>query len=335
MIANGTSGGQTFVVDRVSVIVPARNAAAWIGDAMRSIAAQEHRALEVLVIDDGSTDDTVAIAATFSGALDLHVIRETGRGPSAARNRGLDAATGEFVQFLDADDLLEPRKIRGQLAIARATGADVVWGPFERVFDEGAGLAAARRETVSPAIGDDTAADLISGDGFVQLGALLVRRSGALGRIRMPEHMRVIEDVRYQFALIDAGARYVKQPELSGFVMREHGSPERASRQSSREFWMSCVANARDREALWRGADSLSPARARVLASVYVNAARELAVVSPADSRAVARRAAALYDRFDEFLSPRLRLLTRVFGLQQVEAAAAVGRSIRRALRGE
>ncbi len=318
---------------RVSVIIPARNAAAWIRDALDSVAAQDHPALEVIVVDDGSTDSTASIASEFAGRLDLQIIRESGRGPAAARNRGLDAATGQFLQFLDADDVLEPWKVSRQVDVMQSTNADVVWGGFQRAFDTGMGLAAAKRVDFFPTIGDDPAADLITETGFVQLGALLARR-GTVGSVRMPESMRVVEDLRYQFALIDAGARYERQPGLSGFVMREHASPERASRQSPEGFWLACMDNAENREATWQRTSTLTPPRARSLAAAYVAVARELAVINPRESRRAEARAFALYPRYFELVSERLRLPTRLFGLQRVEALATVGRSIRRALAG-
>lgn len=333
MTPNDPSSASAFAAGKVSVIIPARNAARWIGDALRSVAAQHHRPLEVFVIDDGSTDDTAAIAARFSDALELRLLQETGRGPSAARNRGLDAATGEFVQFLDADDFLEPWKISRQVAIARETGADVVWGDFERAFDAGEGIAGARRTEVHPTVARDPEAELITEAGFLQVGALLVRRSGALGNVRMPEGMKVIEDLRYQLALIDAGATYLQQPGRSGFVMREHDGPGRASRQSPVEFWAACLDNARDRDTKWRRDCTLTPARARSLASAYTAVARGLAVLRPDVSRSAARRASELDPRFYDALPKWMQLPTRYLGLQRTEVVAEKLRSIRRGVR--
>lgn len=111
----------------VSVIIPAFNAGAFIGEAIESILAQSHGAVEIIVVDDGSTDDTAAVAARHGGAV--RVIRQTNAGPAAARNRGLTDARGAFVAFLDADDLWPSHKIRAALlAFEDVPQAEVVLG---------------------------------------------------------------------------------------------------------------------------------------------------------------------------------------------------------------
>jgi glycosyltransferase involved in cell wall biosynthesis len=119
----------------VSIIIPAHNAGPWIGEAIRSCQAQSWPAVEVTVVDDGSTDDTLAIANSFKSDR-LSVIAQPNRGSSAARNAGLQAARGEYVQFLDADDLLAPDKIERQmqllLTLDRMTLASGAWARFDR-----------------------------------------------------------------------------------------------------------------------------------------------------------------------------------------------------------
>ena len=93
----------------ISVVVPCFNAAAWLRDSLGSVAAQDRRPLEVLVSDDGSTDGSAALAE----ALGARVIRSGARGgPAAARNAGMAEARGDFVAFLDADDLWTPDHLR-------------------------------------------------------------------------------------------------------------------------------------------------------------------------------------------------------------------------------
>ncbi|MGE0445677.1 MAG: glycosyltransferase family 2 protein [Vicinamibacterales bacterium] len=104
----------------VSVIIPAYNAAAWIDDAIASALAQRHRPLEVIVVDDGSTDDTAArVMALVEREPRVRLLRtETNSGrPAVARNAGLAAALGEYVAFLDADDLWNPWKLSDQVGV--------------------------------------------------------------------------------------------------------------------------------------------------------------------------------------------------------------------------
>src|SRR5688572_32276770 len=99
---------------RVSVIIPARNAGRWIREAIESVLAQTAPAHECIVIDDGSTDDTARVAAEFGAPV--RVITTGGRGVAAARNAGAASATGDYLAFLDADDVWLPRKLELQLA---------------------------------------------------------------------------------------------------------------------------------------------------------------------------------------------------------------------------
>jgi hypothetical protein len=102
---------------RVSVIIPAKNAAQWIRDAIMSVLAQTVPAHECIVVDDGSTDGTAQVAGEF--AQSVIVTSAGGRGVAAARNAGAAIATGDYLAFLDADDLWLPRKLELQLAAFR------------------------------------------------------------------------------------------------------------------------------------------------------------------------------------------------------------------------
>ncbi len=103
----------------VSVIVPAHDGARYLAEALDSALAQSHRPLEVLVVDDGSTDDTAAVAMRYGDPVRL-LRHASNRGPSAARNTALRAARGTFVTFLDSDDRLLPHKLARQAAFLDA-----------------------------------------------------------------------------------------------------------------------------------------------------------------------------------------------------------------------
>jgi glycosyltransferase involved in cell wall biosynthesis len=96
----------------VSVIIPVYNGARYLRAALESVFAQAYRAFEVIVVDDGSTDDSGAIAQSFA---DVRYLPQTNQGVAAARNHGIDAARGEFFAFLDQDDLWSPEKLQLQV----------------------------------------------------------------------------------------------------------------------------------------------------------------------------------------------------------------------------
>jgi glycosyltransferase involved in cell wall biosynthesis len=102
----------------VSCIVPVYNGAAYLSEALESILAQTLPVTELIVVDDGSTDATPAIAARYSPPV--RYIRQDNLGPAAARNTGLELAGGDFISFLDADDTWHPEKLARQMSVLEA-----------------------------------------------------------------------------------------------------------------------------------------------------------------------------------------------------------------------
>lgn len=102
---------------QVSVVIPAYNAAATIGEALASVFAQTFDDYEVVVVDDGSTDETAAVVRALGGRVTL--VRQENGGPGAARNAGIRASRGHLVAFLDADDRWLPHKLEAQVAYFR------------------------------------------------------------------------------------------------------------------------------------------------------------------------------------------------------------------------
>ncbi len=99
---------------QVSILIPAYNAEKWIADTIRSAIAQTWEPQEIIVVDDGSTDRTLAVARQFESES-LHVVTQKNQGAAAARNKALSLSHGDYIQWLDADDLLAPDKIALQM----------------------------------------------------------------------------------------------------------------------------------------------------------------------------------------------------------------------------
>jgi len=97
----------------VSCIVPVYNGERFLGETIESILAQDYRPLEIIVVDDGSEDSSVEVAQSFQP--DVRLVQQTQAGPSAARNSGIREASGDFLAFLDQDDLWHREKITRQL----------------------------------------------------------------------------------------------------------------------------------------------------------------------------------------------------------------------------
>ncbi len=118
----------------VSILIPAYNAEEWIADTIRSAAAQTWPRKEIVVVDDGSTDETGQIARRFA-SKGVAVVSGKNQGAAAARNHALRLSQGEYIQWLDADDLLAPDKVERQLEVLRENENRRIllsspWAPF-------------------------------------------------------------------------------------------------------------------------------------------------------------------------------------------------------------
>src|SRR5262249_80289 len=111
-------GSQLSTLPKVSVIIPTYNCARFIGEAVRSVLVQSFRDFELLVIDDGSTDNTEEVIQPYR--RELIYLAGPNRGAAAARNAGLRIAQGDLIAFLDADDLWHRDKIKEQVALMDA-----------------------------------------------------------------------------------------------------------------------------------------------------------------------------------------------------------------------
>src|ERR1043165_4046833 len=108
-----------MTVPRVSIAIAMHNAAPTAAQTIRSLLSQTERSWEAIVVDDGSTDGSGDIVASFADPR-ITLIRQANAGPGAARNTGLDGCRGDFVGFLDADDWLEPDALDVLLKLAHS-----------------------------------------------------------------------------------------------------------------------------------------------------------------------------------------------------------------------
>ena len=118
----------------VSILIPAFNSEKWIGDCIESALAQTWSRKEIIVVDDGSKDSTLKTAKSYASAV-VHVTTQDNSGASAARNHALSLAQGDYIQWLDADDLLAPDKIFRQMdGVESGQSSQVLlsgsWGKF-------------------------------------------------------------------------------------------------------------------------------------------------------------------------------------------------------------
>ena len=199
----------------VSIVIPCFNSADCIARSILSSLAQTYANCDICVIDDGSTDGSLSIIRSFGGRIRW----ETGpnRGAPHARNRGLELAHGEYIQFLDADDVLEPSKIQHQMDLICQAGTpiDMVVGASKRIYIDN------RVELLSPA--SDPWVGLIQ----TRLGitsANLFRRAALLGVGGWNENLKSSQEYELMFRLLKARASVVSDPEPLTLIYQRDGS---------------------------------------------------------------------------------------------------------------
>lgn len=181
----------------VSVVIPCYNGAKFLRETLGSALAQTLPPLEILVIDDGSTDDSADLARSYGPPV--RVISQENQGESFARNRGIEEAKGEWVAFLDADDLWMPEKLASQV---RAIGPGIIAACCGSYVTSHFPLDTARAEVWLPRREGMTAEEIISGTQNVHISGLMVSRKAAA---RFPTWTRYSEDLIYQLELVQEG----------------------------------------------------------------------------------------------------------------------------------
>ena len=120
------------ITKKLSVIIPLYNVEAYVSKAADSIASQAFDGLEVIVVDDGSTDNSLEVCMNHLRGVDVIVISQENKGLSGARNAGILTATGDYIMFLDSDDFLLPNSLNKIVSILESKQPDVVFGRYLR-----------------------------------------------------------------------------------------------------------------------------------------------------------------------------------------------------------
>lgn len=202
----------------VSVVVPMHNDEAWIGETLESVHRQTYplENIELIAVDDASSDQSASIARAFlrDHAMQGQVIAcGQNVGVGAARNLGWQRAAGEWIQFLDADDLLAPRKIEVQMSWASHCPEDVavVYSTWQ-YFGLHDGRWRPQGSLIDSSVDDDTVARILMDWAFGFVGPALMRRSAIQGTTGFREPLRVGEDIDLMLRLAIAGARFSRAP---------------------------------------------------------------------------------------------------------------------------
>ena len=206
----------------VSVVMPAYNVAPYIGEAIRSALAQTHTDLELIVVDDGSKDETANIVREFAHSdKRVHLVQQPNRGLAGARNTALRAATGDYLALLDSDDVWEPEFLAEQLAILEARPeVDIVTGNGWYLDGPKHGQLARPYPDARP---DPTLTSILGDEWSVFIMAVFRRRVyTTVGTF--DEEMRSNEDYDFWLRAAHAGFRFRRNDQPLGHYRRRDDS---------------------------------------------------------------------------------------------------------------
>lgn len=311
---------------KVSIVIPCFNAERWITETIESALSQELPDVEIVVIDDGSTDGSVDLIKRISPAINL--ICTENQGPSRARNLGTSVCNGELIQYLDADDILAPGKIKAQLRALAASNADVAYGDWQRLVPS-AGGGYSPGEIVSRRL-DDPEIDLFT-DFWCPPAAYLFTRTIVEKTGGWSESLPIIQDARFALDCALHGGGFVYCPGVMASY-RMHGSGS-VSTGDLVAFGRDVLSNAKEVEGWWSENGGIDQRRKAALLRVYAHVARG----SYESDRETFWDAYSRLERISPGYVPegpaKIALASRLVGYPRAEGMALVYRKLKSALR--
>jgi glycosyltransferase involved in cell wall biosynthesis len=192
----------------VSIIIPCYNAERWIGECIDSALAQTYNSIEVIVVDDGSTDNSVSVLREYGDKI-RWISCENG-GPSAARNIGLKLSKGKYIQFIDSDDYINLAKIKEQVEFLEASNSDVIYGDWCYQYHQADGLVKLANYTTHQPT-EDILYYIIACNRIIH-GSCLYKREIFDKIVGFDESLRIAEDYYFSMRIALEGFKFSYQP---------------------------------------------------------------------------------------------------------------------------
>jgi glycosyltransferase involved in cell wall biosynthesis len=256
----------------VSIVVPSYNAERFLADTLESAFAQTYSRTEVIVIDDGSTDGTAALIRSYGRRLRAEF--GPNRGVSAARNLGTALARGEFIQYLDADDLLFPDSIERRVTALQEAGADVAYSDWEKLIELPDGKFEVG-ERVSRCIEDMDSNPILARLKFWAPPVALTYRRTITEKIgSWKEWLPIIQDARFLQDASLVGGQFVYVPGV-GATYRMHSGAS-LSRGNDRAFVLDVFRNGCDLQSILETKGAMNTEMRHNFARFYDYIARSL-----------------------------------------------------------
>ena len=214
----------------VSIIIPCFNAHKWLREAIESCLQQTYPQIEIIVIDDASTDNSLDIIKSYENQIIWESFSKN-RGGCCARNRGFAISKGEYIQFLDADDYILPEKIARQVDFLELTKNDVVYGDWRHQLNLPDGTSILEEIKISGQQ-EDILASLIS-NWWTAVASILYCRNAVENSDGWDENLAIVQDKDFFISVVMNGAKVAYQPGCYS-IYRRYGNVTVSTTSKSR-----------------------------------------------------------------------------------------------------
>lgn len=314
----------------ISVIIPCYNAEGFISETIKSVFWQTCQDFEVIVIDDGSTDNSASVIRSFGSRIRTEF--SSNRGASAARNRGTALARGKLIQYLDADDILKPDALEKRVDALLASDADVAYSDWQKLEEREDGkfylgnIIARQLEDIN----DDPQIALFT-EFWAPPAALLYHRRIVEAIGFWNESLPIIQDARFLLDAALVGGKFIHVPGVQANY-RVHKTATSLSRRNAASFIEDCFQNACQVEEIWKAQGGITPKQHVALENVYGQVARFYFECDRLKFHQVLAKIRNLNPNYLPSSPKALRHLAKWFGYEQAEAIALAYRRTKQML---
>ncbi|MBW4652118.1 MAG: glycosyltransferase [Kaiparowitsia implicata GSE-PSE-MK54-09C] len=258
----------------VSILIPCFNAERWLAEAIESCLNQTYSNIEIIIIDDGSTDRSPEIIKQYSSTIHrCRIISKftPNRGGNHARNLAFSLSHGDYIQYLDADDYILPEKIEKQVNFLEAVNADIVYGDWRRLYHQSDSSIVWGDPQIS---GEQSnlLERLLANDWWVAVAAFLYRRESVEKIGGWDENLTVAQDRDFFLRCVLSEAQVVYQSGCDS-IYRYYGNVTVSTRSHRQWLYGHITATAKAEKALSR-ADKLTKSNRDAIARSYLDSAR-------------------------------------------------------------
>jgi glycosyltransferase involved in cell wall biosynthesis len=247
----------------ISVVIPCYNAELTLEKTLRSVAVQgiDH---EIIVVDDGSTDRSADIARSFGPSV--RYFRTPNRGASAAQNLGTMTSEGQFLQYLDSDDLLTPGTLVERIEMFRTAEVDVVYTDWQKIDENDQVMPGSLRTLALPATVQDAEIAIAKARFWAPPGSFMYRRTIVERIPGWNTDLKIVHDVRFLLDACRAGASFCRVPHLG---LQYRIRPDSLSHESPARFIADCARFARQLEGIWSSPGPVTQLQSSALAEIW------------------------------------------------------------------